>query len=87
MNEERKKMVKFCTASWLRSEVSWHMPGSRPPGAEVDALSQLEAADRLNARRSLSDCLTIGLPLYAGPRIGELQHLGQAWSDFGELLQ
>lgn len=50
--------------------------------AREDALTQTEAVILLNACRDLLDNLTIRLPLYAGMRIGEVQHLKQSWLDW-----
>ena len=50
--------------------------------AKEDALNHVEADILLAACQDLLDNLTIGLPLYTGMRIGEIQHLKQSWLDW-----
>jgi integrase len=57
------------------------MPRNKLRSAKEDALNQVEAQILLNACRDLLDNLTVRLPLYAGLRIGEVQHLKKSWLD------
>lgn len=50
--------------------------------AREDALNPVESSMLLDACRDLLDNLTIRLPLYAGLRIGEVQHLKHSWLDW-----
>ena len=50
--------------------------------AKEDAVNEVEAVMLLNACRDLLDNLTVRLPLYAGLRIGEVQHLRNTWLDW-----
>ena len=47
--------------------------------AKEDALNDVEAGMLLDACRNLLDNLVVRLPLYAGLRIGKVQHLRQTW--------
>jgi integrase len=55
---------------------------SRLRSAKEDALNPVEANMLLDVCHDLLDNLTIRLPLYAGMRIGEVQHLRQSWLDW-----
>ena len=50
--------------------------------AKEDALTEVEAQLLNNACRDLLDNLVVRLPLYAGLRIGEVQHLKKSWLDW-----
>lgn len=55
---------------------------NRLRSAKEDALNEVEAQLLLSACADLLDNLTIRLPLYAGMRIGEVQHLWDSWLDW-----
>ena len=55
---------------------------NRLRSAKEDALNPVEATMLLDACRDLLDNLTVRLPLYAGLRIGEVQHLKKSWLDW-----
>ncbi len=55
------------------------MPRNKLRSAKEDALNEVEAPLLLNACRDLLDNLVVRLPLYAGMRIGEVQHLRGTW--------
>jgi integrase len=57
------------------------MPRNKLRSAKEDALNPVEATYLLNACKDLLDNLVVRLPLYAGLRIGEVQHLRQSWLD------
>jgi len=50
--------------------------------AKQDALNEVEAGMLLDACRDLLDNLVVRLPLFAGLRIGEVQHLRKTWLDW-----
>jgi len=50
--------------------------------AKEDALNQVEVYILLAVCRDALDNLVVRLPYYAGMRIGEVQHLKQAWLDW-----
>jgi len=54
--------------------------------AREDALSPPEAGMLLDACRDVLDNLTVRLPLFAGMRIGEVQHLRASWLDWENSL-
>lgn len=58
------------------------MPRNKLRSAKEDALNEVEAGMLLNACRDLLDNLVVRLPLYAGLRIGEVQHLKKLWLDW-----
>jgi integrase len=58
------------------------MPKSRLRSAKEDTLTEVESQLLLNACRDLLDNLVVRLPLYAGLRIGEVQHLKTSWLDW-----
>ncbi len=58
------------------------MPLNKLRSAKEDALSQVEADILLTACCDLLDNLVVRLPLYAGLRIGEVQHLKKSWLDW-----
>jgi len=58
------------------------MPRNKLRSAKEDALNEVEAGMLLNACRDLLDNLVVRLPLYAGLRIGEVQHLKKPWLDW-----
>lgn len=62
------------------------MPRNKLRSAKEDALNQVEAKMLLNACQDVLDNLTIRLPLYAGMRIGEVQHLKQSWLDWEKAI-
>jgi len=51
------------------------VPRNKLRSAKEDALNEVEATMLLDACIDLLDNLTVRLPLYAGLRIGEVQHL------------
>jgi hypothetical protein len=51
------------------------MPLTKFRSAKEDVLTQPEAIQLLQACSDLLDNLVVRLPLYAGRRIGEVQHL------------
>jgi len=55
------------------------MRGKLLRSAREDALNEVEAGMLLTACRDLLDNLTVRLPLFAGSRIGEVQHLKKSW--------
>ena len=57
------------------------MPRNKIRSAKEDVLSEIEAGMLLNACRDSLDNLVVRLPLYAGLRIGEVQHLKKPWLD------
>lgn len=58
------------------------MPRNKLRSAKEDAVNSVEANMLLDACHDLLDNLTIRLPLYAGMRIGEVQHLKESWLDW-----
>jgi len=58
------------------------MPLTKLRSAKEDALNPVEVDMLLNACRDLLDNLVVRLPLYAGLRIGEVQHLKKSWLDW-----
>jgi len=58
------------------------VPRNKLRSAKEDALNEVEAGMLLNACRDLLDNLTARLPLFAGMRIGEVQHLKKSWLDW-----
>ncbi|MFC1926214.1 tyrosine-type recombinase/integrase [Chloroflexota bacterium] len=58
------------------------MPKSRLRSAKEDALTEVESKLLLTACLDLLDNLVVRLPLYAGLRIGEAQHLKKSWLDW-----
>jgi len=58
------------------------MPRNKLRSAKEDALTGPQAGMLLDACRDLLDNLVVRLPLYAGMRIGEVQHLKQSWLDW-----
>ena len=55
------------------------MPLNKLRCAKEDVLTQPEAIQLLQACSDLLDNLVVRLPLYAGLRIGEVQHLKKSW--------
>ena len=58
------------------------MPKSRLRSAKEDAPTEVESQLLLIACRDLLDNLVVRLSLYAGLRIGEVQHLRNSWLDW-----
>ncbi len=58
------------------------MPANRLRSAKEDAPTEVESQLLLIACRDLLDNLVVRLPLYAGLRIGEVQHLRNSWLDW-----
>jgi integrase len=58
------------------------MPLTKIRSAKQDALNQVEAEMLISACQNLLDNLVVRLPLYAGLRIGEVQHLRNTWVDW-----
>jgi len=58
------------------------MPLTKLRSAKEDALTEPEASILLSGCIDLLDNLVVRLPLYAGLRIGEVQHLKNSWLDW-----
>ena len=58
------------------------MPTNRLRSAKEDAPTEVESQLLLIACRDLLDNLVVRLSLYAGLRIGEVQHLRKSWLDW-----
>ena len=57
------------------------MPQNKLLSAKRDARNEVEASIMLAACAKTLDNLLVRLPLYAGMRIGEVQHLRNTWID------
>jgi integrase len=55
------------------------MPPTKFRSAKEDVLNDVEAGMLLSACVDLLDNLVVRIPLYAGLRIGEVQHLKKTW--------
>ena len=58
------------------------MPLNKFRSAKEDVLTEPEAIQLLQACSDLLDNLVVRLPLHAGLRIGEIQHLKKSWLDW-----
>ena len=58
------------------------MPLAKLRSAKEDVLTEPEAIALLRACSDLLDNLVVRIPLYAGLRIGEVQHLKKSWLDW-----
>lgn len=58
------------------------MPRNKLRSAKEDVLTKPEAIQLLQACSDLLDNLVVRLPLYAGLRIGEVQHFKKSWLDW-----
>jgi len=62
------------------------MPLTKLRSAKEDVLTKPEAIQLLKACSDLLDNLVVRLPLYAGLRIGEVQHLKKSWLDWDKSI-